>query len=174
VLLYCCWTCDLRGLKVSQGKVRTISRWGGISNHLSMAYLLSTNFAKITIIGQLLLKLSLVVGWYPFWDTVYIYATTDSRCCRWNHNFTNCRHRRPHRPKLTCKIHNWHQADLGLLKRWRWIRPIHENLGTGLEFGWCGRKLELLFIFVFKQPKQLKISWLWNELRFAFSQLRPS
>jgi len=55
-----------RGLKVSQGKVRTINRRGGISNHLSMAYLLSNICTKITGIGQLLLKLSLGVGWYPF------------------------------------------------------------------------------------------------------------
>jgi len=27
---------------------------------------------EITGIGQLLLKLSMVVGWYPFWDTLYI------------------------------------------------------------------------------------------------------
>jgi len=45
VLLYC-WTCDFRGLKVSQGKVHTINRWGGISNHLSMAYLLSNICTK--------------------------------------------------------------------------------------------------------------------------------
>jgi len=31
-----------------------------------MAYLLSNICTKITGIGQLLLKLSLVVGWYPF------------------------------------------------------------------------------------------------------------
>jgi len=60
------WTCDFRRLKLSQGKVRTINRWGGISNHLSMAHLLSNISAKITGVGQLLLKLSLVVGWYPF------------------------------------------------------------------------------------------------------------
>jgi len=38
-MLHYCWTCDFRRLKVSQGKVRTINRWGGIPNHLSMAYL---------------------------------------------------------------------------------------------------------------------------------------
>jgi len=32
-LLYL-WTCDFRGFKVSQGKVRTINRWGGMSDHL--------------------------------------------------------------------------------------------------------------------------------------------
>jgi len=31
-----------------------------------MAYLLSNTCTKIAGIGQLLLKLSLVVGWYPF------------------------------------------------------------------------------------------------------------
>jgi len=34
------------GLKVSQGRVRTINRWGIISNHLSMAYLLSNICTK--------------------------------------------------------------------------------------------------------------------------------
>jgi len=37
-----------------------------------MAYLLGNICTKITGIGQLLLKLSLVVGWMvSFWDTVY-------------------------------------------------------------------------------------------------------
>jgi len=68
MILYC-WTCDFRCLRVPQGKVRTIKMWGGMSNHLSMAYLLSNICPNITGIGQLLLKLLLVVG-YPFWDTV--------------------------------------------------------------------------------------------------------
>jgi len=34
-----------------------------------MAYLLSNMCAKNTGIGQLLLKLSLVVGWYTYWGT---------------------------------------------------------------------------------------------------------
>jgi len=34
-----------------------------------MAYLLSNIYTKITGIGQLLLKLSLVVGWYTFLGT---------------------------------------------------------------------------------------------------------
>ena len=29
--------------KVSQGKAHTLDKWGGKSNHLSMAYLLSNN-----------------------------------------------------------------------------------------------------------------------------------
>jgi len=37
---------DFWGLKVSQGKVHTINRWGGTSNHLSMAYLLSNICTK--------------------------------------------------------------------------------------------------------------------------------
>jgi len=40
----CSFTAELvicRGLKVSQGKVSTINRWGGISNDLLMAYLVS-------------------------------------------------------------------------------------------------------------------------------------
>jgi len=45
-MLLRCWTCDFRGLKVSQGKARTINRWGGISNHLSMAYLLNNICTK--------------------------------------------------------------------------------------------------------------------------------
>jgi len=65
-MLVYCWTCDFQDFKFSQGKVRTINRLGSISNHLSMAYLLSNMCTKITGIGQQLLKLSLVVGWYPF------------------------------------------------------------------------------------------------------------
>jgi len=45
MLLYC-WACDFQGIKVSQGKVRTINRWGGILNHLSMTYLLSNICTK--------------------------------------------------------------------------------------------------------------------------------
>ena len=45
MLLYC-WTCDFRDLRVSQGRVSTINRCGGISNHLSTAYLLSNNCTK--------------------------------------------------------------------------------------------------------------------------------
>ena len=65
-------TCDFRGLKVSQGKVHTINRWGGISNHLSMAYLLSNictkNYWNRTTIVEIT-----VGGWVIsfFWDSVY-------------------------------------------------------------------------------------------------------
>jgi len=45
MLLYCS-ACDFQGLKVSQGKVHTINSCGGISNHLSMAYLLSNICTK--------------------------------------------------------------------------------------------------------------------------------
>ena len=40
-------------------------------NHISVAYSLSNICTKHAGIGQLLLKLSLVVGWYVLWDTVY-------------------------------------------------------------------------------------------------------
>jgi len=63
MLLYC-WTCHFRGLKVSQGKVHTINRWGGISNHLSMAYLLSNTCTK-NYWNRTTVVESLVVGWYP-------------------------------------------------------------------------------------------------------------
>ena len=80
-LLYCMLNLWFSGLKVSQGKVRTINRWGGISNHLSMAYLLrNISVNNIIRIGQLLLKLSLVVGWYSFFRhrvfLVYYYPWT--------------------------------------------------------------------------------------------------
>jgi len=73
MLLYC-GTCEFRGLKVAQSKVRTISGWDGISNHFWWHIYSARVVPKITGIGQLLLKLSLVVGWYPFWDTVQLSA----------------------------------------------------------------------------------------------------
>ena len=45
-MLFCCWACDFRGVKVSQCKVRTINMWGGTSNRHSMAYLLSNICTK--------------------------------------------------------------------------------------------------------------------------------
>jgi len=39
-----------------------------------MAYSLSNICTKITGIGQLLLKLSLVVGWYTFFETQCIFT----------------------------------------------------------------------------------------------------
>jgi len=71
-LLYC-WTYDFRGLKVSQGKVRTINRWGGISNHLSLAYLFTNiytkNYRNRTTIVEIIVG-GLVVSF--FWYTVYL------------------------------------------------------------------------------------------------------
>ena len=56
------WTCDFRGLKVSQGKVRRINRWGSLSNHISMAYLLSNictkNYWNQTTIDEIIVR-----GW---------------------------------------------------------------------------------------------------------------
>ena len=67
-LLYC-WTCDFQGLKVSQGKVRTINRSGGISNHLSMAYLLSDISAKNYCYRTTIVEI-IVGGWVvPFFET---------------------------------------------------------------------------------------------------------
>jgi len=62
-------TCDFRGLRVSKGKVRTINRWGGISNHLSMSYLLSNictkNYWNRTTIVEII-----VGGWVvSFFET---------------------------------------------------------------------------------------------------------
>jgi len=65
----------LKFSKADKVGLRTLNGWGGRLNHLSMAYLLSNTCTKITGIGQLLLKLSLVVGWYTFWDTVYFRPT---------------------------------------------------------------------------------------------------
>jgi len=49
-----------------------------------MAYLLSSICTKITGIGQLLLKLSLVVGWYPFLRHS-VYVRTIVHNCRTQH-----------------------------------------------------------------------------------------
>ena len=65
------WVSDFQGLKFLKGTVRTLNRWCWRLNHLSMVYLLSNIVPKITAIGQLLLKLSFVVGRHTFWDTVY-------------------------------------------------------------------------------------------------------
>jgi len=70
------WTCDFRGFKVSQDKVRTIIRWGGMSNHLSMAYSLSNictkNYWNRTTIVEII-----VGGWVVFFDT-------QCSSCNWN------------------------------------------------------------------------------------------
>jgi len=64
---------DFYGLKVSQGKVRTLSRWGGKLNHLSLAYLLSNNCTKnywnLTTTVQIRVK-----EWvaYSFRNTMYM------------------------------------------------------------------------------------------------------
>jgi len=69
-LLYC-WTYDFRGLKVSQGKVCTINRWGGISNHLSMAYLLSKYFCqKLVELDNYCWNYRWWLGGILFWDAV--------------------------------------------------------------------------------------------------------
>jgi len=58
------WLCDFQVSKVFQGKVCTLNRWGGKINHFSMAYFFSNICTKnyLNWTGQLLLKLSLVVG----------------------------------------------------------------------------------------------------------------
>jgi len=68
MLLYC-WACDFYGLKVSQGKERTINRWGSILNHLSMAYLLSNSCTKNYRNQTTIVKI--IVGGWPISDTVY-------------------------------------------------------------------------------------------------------
>jgi len=42
---------------ISQGKVVALDRWGGKWNHLLMTPRLTTDYAKIIVIGHLLLKL---------------------------------------------------------------------------------------------------------------------
>jgi len=70
MLLYC-WGCDFQGLEVSQGKVRTTNRWGGILNHLSMGYLLSSIFTKNYWNRLTIVEIIVGSGRYPFfWDTV--------------------------------------------------------------------------------------------------------
>jgi len=70
-LLYL-WTCDFRGFKVSQGKVRTINRWGGMSDHLWWHIYSAVFLEKNTAIGQLIVEI-IDGGWVVsfFWDTVY-------------------------------------------------------------------------------------------------------
>jgi len=70
MLIYCS-ACNFQDPKVSQGKVRTINRRGGVLNHFWWHIYAVIFVPKITGIGQLLLKLSLVVGYGGlFWDTV--------------------------------------------------------------------------------------------------------
>ena len=88
MLLYC-WSCDFRGLKVSQGNVRTMNRWGGMPNHLSMAYW-ALFVPQITGSGQRLLKLSLLVGWYPFLRHSVVWVLSKistSDCSQWSVRF---------------------------------------------------------------------------------------
>jgi len=76
--------CNLRlnswflGSKVSQGKMCTINRWGGILSHLSMAYLLGYIYAKNYWNWTTTVEI-IVGGWVVsfFWDTVYIYIPSD-------------------------------------------------------------------------------------------------
>jgi len=42
---------------ISQGKVVALDSWGGKWSHHSMTHRLATNYAKITVIRHLLLKL---------------------------------------------------------------------------------------------------------------------
>jgi len=61
--------CDFWGLNVSQGKVRAINRWGGLSNHLSIAYLLSNicskNYWNRTTVVEIIVR-----GWVvSFFET---------------------------------------------------------------------------------------------------------
>ena len=94
-LLYC-WTCDFLGLKVSQGKVRTINRWGGTSNHLSMAYLLS-NICTRNYWNQTTVVEIIIGGWVvSFFETqcskfglgVFINGVTYAITISWNINRT--------------------------------------------------------------------------------------
>jgi len=66
------WVCDFQGLKVSQGKVHTLSRWGRKLNHLLVAYLLGNINTKNYWIWTTTVKI-IVGGWvvYYFGDTVY-------------------------------------------------------------------------------------------------------
>jgi len=42
---------------ISQGKIVALDRWGGKWNHLSMTHRPTADYAKIIVIGHLLLKL---------------------------------------------------------------------------------------------------------------------
>ena len=87
-LLLNLWLC---GVLVSEGNGRTINRWGGISNHRSMAYLLSNictnNYWNRTNIVEII-----VGGWVvSFFETQFFcYSYTwchkngSILCSRWN------------------------------------------------------------------------------------------
>ena len=56
---------DFHGLKVSQGKVHTINRRGGILNYLSTAYLLSNIYTKNYWNRKTIVEI-IVGGWLVF------------------------------------------------------------------------------------------------------------
>ena len=62
------WFYDFQSLKVSQGEIRTLNRWGGKINHLLMAYLLSNICTNSYWNRTTAVKLSLVVGWVYFFE----------------------------------------------------------------------------------------------------------
>ena len=59
-----------RNPEISKGKMCTISRWGGILNHLSIAYLLSNICAKNYWSQTTIVEI--IIGGILFWDTVCI------------------------------------------------------------------------------------------------------
>jgi len=71
MLLYC-WACDFQGFKVSEGKVHTINRWGGILHHLSMAYLLSNICTKNYWNRATIVEIIIGCWVVSFFETLYI------------------------------------------------------------------------------------------------------
>jgi len=73
------WTCDFWGLKVSQGKLHAINRWGGLSTHLPIAYFVS-NMCTKNYWNQTNIVEIIAGGWVvSFFETQCIYK----RSGRW-------------------------------------------------------------------------------------------
>jgi len=64
------WVCDFQDLKVSQSKVRTLNGWVGNKTTFWWHIYPAIFVPKSTGTGLQLSKLSLLVGWYIFWDIV--------------------------------------------------------------------------------------------------------
>ena len=125
-MLVYCWDCDFQGLKVSQGKVRTINRWDGILNHLSMEYLLSDictkNYWNPTTIVEII-----VGGWVvSFFETQCTYTIpffVEERMILWYRLVLQCSvERRTSDQWRTCATHSqrfyrvgyviWYRGDM--------------------------------------------------------------
>jgi len=78
-MLNYCWVCDFQGIIVSQGKVRTINRWGGMLNHLSMAYLLRNIYTNKKASIRWQDSAPPISGYWP---------TSEPNTCQWRNDVT--------------------------------------------------------------------------------------